>query len=117
MPKRIAIVAASVVATIVLTVGLAAAGFGPTITRGSVADAAGSTDTAEAAVTPTKPKVVYVKPAPKPKTIVIDQQPQAKATVKTQAAPKTTRSVRAVRREREDDDRYEHEHESERGDD
>ncbi len=113
---RIAIVAASVVATIVLTVGLAAAGFGPSNIRGSVADA-GTTDSAEAAVTLTKPKVVYVKPAPKPKTIVVDEKPPAKTTVGSQAPRKATTSVRAVRREREDDDRYEHEHESERGDD
>ncbi len=110
MPQRLAIIAASLAATIVLTVGLVAAGFGPSPRPSNVAAKAPESAAKEAAPPNLEPEVVYIKPAPKPKTVVLKQQAQAK-----QSAPaKSRKKVVQVRQVRSDDDRYEdREHERE----
>lgn len=96
MPQRLALAVASVVATIVLVFGLAAAGFGaPSATDGS-ADAV-SADATDAAL---EPEIVYIKPAPSPKTIVLKKK--ARAAKAANAANKS--GTNTVEREREDRD-------------
>ncbi len=80
MPQRLALAAASVVATIVLTVGLVAAGFGPLADAdrpASAADDLAAADLAAEAEADLKPEVVYIKPAPSPKTIVLKKRGEA----------------------------------------
>lgn len=122
MIKSIAITAAGISAAIVLTVGLAAAGFGP---RPTGADPAGPEVLAAplTAASPTaeptlEPEIVYVKPAPAPRTVVVERQTASGDT----STSRTSVQTRAVRGERDDDDgedREDHEdHEDhERGDD
>ncbi len=102
MPQRLALIAAAAAATIVLAVGLAAAGFVPVARPGEPAVAAfdSATITTEAAP---EPEVVYVKPAPSPKTVVVQKPSKAATSSKSSTTP--TRVVRNVRRE--SDDRYE----------
>ena len=119
MIRQLAIAATGIGAAILLTVGLAAAGFGP---RPAGVDPAGTEvlaqpfTAASSTAEPTlEPEIVYVKPAPAPKTVVVERQAAASST-STSRSSAQTRPVRAVR---EDDDRYEREDhdEYERGDD
>lgn len=119
MIKQVAITAAGIGAAIVLTLGLVAAGFGP---RPAGADPAGTEvlaaplTAAAALAEPTlEPEIVYVKPAPAPKTVVVERQTATRST----AASRSSAQTRPVRAVRDDDDRYEREDhdEYERGDD
>ena len=84
MIKQVAITVAGIGAAIVLTVGLVAAGFGP---RPAGVDPAG-TEVLAAPLTATSPtaeptleaEVVYVKPAPAPKTVVVERQTATRTT-------------------------------------
>lgn len=127
MIKPIALTAAGISAAVVLTVGLVAAGFGP---RPAVSNPAGTEVPAAPpmAVSPTAEptlgaEIVYVKPAPAPKTVVVERQTATRNTAAIRSSSQT-RPVRAERQdddrdEREDDDRDEREDhdEYERGDD
>ncbi len=125
MPQRLALITASVVATIVLTVGLVAAGFVPVPRAGQAVEAASNvspTVTEDATQPSAEPEVVYIKPAPKPKTVVVEQPVSTKSSAsrKNASAPRTT----SVNTKRGDDDASErstdgreHEHEHERDDD
>ncbi len=90
MPQRLALVVATVAATIVLTIGLVVAGFAPVPGSGGIQSAAvaldgdlatdGRADPELTNEAPLEPEVVYVKPAPTPQTIVLKKQaPAAKA--------------------------------------
>ncbi len=111
MPQRLAIIAASVVATIVLTVGLVAAGFAPPSDSASVAAKPEAQAASAASGSALEPKVVYVKPAPKPKTIV--RKKQATAGRATVSSTRTKTVVAAPRRS--DDDHGERHERGERG--
>lgn len=117
MRQRLAIAISSLVAAGVLAVGLSAAGFGPGST------VAGDDQSADAALASSdgqleaaEPEVVYVKPAPPPKTVVKVKRTKSKA---NRANTRQTTTVRSVEREheREDDHEREREHEYEREDD
>ena len=106
MIKRLAITAAGISAAIVLTVGLVAADLGP---RPAGADPAGTEMLATplTAASPTlEPEIVYVKPAPAPRTVIVERQTAAGST-STSRGSAQGRPVRAVRDH--DDDREDHE--------
>jgi len=119
MIKSIAITAAGIGAAIVLTVGLVAAGFGP---RPAGVDPAGAEVLAAPlmAVSPTaeptlEAEIVYVKPAPAPKTVVVERQTATRNTAASRSSAQT-RPVRAVRDDDDRDEREDHD-EYERDDD
>ncbi len=108
MPQRLALITASVVATIVLTVGLVAAGFVPLPRPDQAVEAASNVSTAvtDDALQPSaEPEIVYIKPAPKPKTVVVEQPVAAKNPVakKAPSGPRTT----ATPARHDDDDAHE----------
>ena len=124
MRQRVAIAISSLVAAAVLAVGLTAAGFGPApqAALGEEAELAVTDATVDVAEPDeiTEPEVIYVKPAPKPKTVVVKKR------VKQQPASSSgsaSRKVVRASRSHDDDDRAEHrrerehEHEHEREDD
>ena len=120
MIKRLAITVAGISAAIVLTVGLAAAGFGP---RPAGVDSAGTEvlaaplTAAAPTVEPTlEPEVIYVKPAPAPKTVVVERQTAAGST-STSRSNALSRPVRAVREDDDRDEREDDEESHERDDD
>ncbi len=91
MPQRLALITASVMAVIVLTVGLVAAGFVPAPRPDQAVEAASNVSadtTGDALQPPVEPKVVYIKPAPKPKTVVVDQPVTTRS-----STPRTTSSA------------------------
>jgi hypothetical protein len=99
MRQRLAIAVSSLVAAAVLAVGLSAAGFGPNARTVAVDDVpetvgAGADEQTET----TDPEVVYVKPAPSPKTVVKVKQARSKDDSRT-----TRRTTRARSEERDDD--------------
>jgi hypothetical protein len=109
MIKQVAITVAGIGAAIALTVGLVAAGFGP---RSAGADPAGTevpaaplTAAAPTAEPTLEPEIVYVKPAPAPKRVVVERQTAAGST-STSRGNAQSRPVGAVR---DDDHRYERE--------
>jgi hypothetical protein len=132
MIERLAITAVGIAATVVLTVGLVAAGFAP---RQGEADAsaalideamlAAAQASAEATEDPTfEPEVVYVKPAPARETVVVQRQASVQGSSSGRSADaRPVRSVRSSgsddRSEREDrEDRDDHEDREDReGDD
>lgn len=104
MIQRLAITAAGITAAVVLTVGLVAAGFVPGSSRppedaALAADAAPGVDSAD--VQGSEPEVVYVKPAPKPRTIVVEKQ-AGRTSVAARQSGATPRTVRAQGEDRED---------------
>ena len=110
MRQRIAIAISSITAAAVLAIGLTAAGFGPG--NGLAATELPAED--EVAAQPPEPEIVYVKPAPKRKTVVVTEKVQKSSVAKTRAnQPKPVRRA-TVRSTREHDDEHEHEHERER---
>lgn len=126
--QRLAIAISSSTAAIFLAVGLSAAGFGPLPRQapldGQVESVAAGVADDQSIATPT-PEVVYIAPAPSPRTVVVPRRVAAngQATRKASDASKR-RSTRAVRRddderehEREHDDDREREHEREHDDD
>ena len=123
MPQRIALFAASAVATILLAVGLAAAGFVPLPHGGESAAAApdaATTAAEQAGQLPVEPETVYVKPAPKPKTIVVEKPAAAKASTPRKASPVSrTGTTRSIHRDDDESEKGEdgREREYERGDD
>ena len=121
MRQRLAIAVSSLVAAGVLAVGLTAAGFGP----GSrtdfdpAAQVVAAEAVAETPVETIEPEVVYVKPAPKPKTVVVKKRVTASSsaagTRAGAASPKSNRvsATRVRDDEREHEREREHEHERE----
>ncbi len=111
MSQRLAITVSSLAAAGVLAVGLTAAGFGPG--NRTDFDPAAQVVAAEAAAgTPvenTEPEVVYVKPAPKPKTVVVKKRVTAKSGA-TGAASANSSRVSATR-VRDDEREHGREHE------
>ena len=85
MIERLAITAVGIAATVVLTVGLVAAGFAPRQGESDASAAlideallAAAQASAEATEDPTlEPEVVYVKPAPARETVVVQRQASA----------------------------------------
>jgi hypothetical protein len=124
MVKRIAIVVGGMAAAAVLTVGLVVAGLGPVRPSGPETVVAASEDTdapVQAAADLREPEVVYVKPARKQRTIVVER-PTAKVSSNAGTASSRVRTVR-VRSEREDreyredrEDREDHEDREDRED-
>jgi hypothetical protein len=116
MRQRIAITISSLVAAAVLAVGLTAAGFGPEprSALGEEADLAATDATLAIAETedPTEPEIIYVKPAPKAKTVVVKKR--VKQQRASNAGSTGNRQVRATRYDDDDDDRAEHRREHER---
>jgi hypothetical protein len=102
MIQRLAIVVAGAAAVVVLTVGLVAAGFAPG-PRQDTATADIQIAAAPVAAEPSfAPDVVYVKPAPKRKTVVVERQaPRSSASIPRIGQ---TRLVDQVRPARGDDD-------------
>jgi hypothetical protein len=131
MRQRLALIISGTVTAAVLAVGLSAAGFGPS-SGFATDDGAGADGTVTAADAAPEPEVVYVKPAPKRKTVVVTRQvAQRDTSAKSgtsakraksgpgarsgKASKSGTKSKSAPPRHREDDDRYEDEkHEDER---
>jgi hypothetical protein len=111
MFERLAITAVGVTATVVLTVGLAAAGFAPRGAEQAVSvDAAllaAEASAAPSAMATLEPEVIYIKPAPTPRTVVVERQ-----TATSDGPPgrgsSDTRPVRLVRGD-DDDDRWDRE--------
>jgi hypothetical protein len=131
MIERLAITAVGVAATVVLTVGLVAAGFAPRqgepdVSATLVDDALLAAAQASALATedPTlEPEVVYVKPAPARETVVVQRQASAQGSSAGRISDaRPVRSVRSSgsddRMEREDrEDREDEDHEGREGDD
>jgi hypothetical protein len=105
MRQRLAIAISGVVAAGVLTVGLAAAGFGPE-PRPDVR-AAVDAEAVDRTVEDTEPEVVYIKPAPTPETVVVTKR----AKPADGGSGSASRQVRAAR-SGDDDDEAEHRRES-----
>jgi hypothetical protein len=113
MRRRIAIAISSLVAAAVLAVGLAASGFGPE-PRSTPAEAAGTdvaeSVTAESMVADVEPEVVYIKPAPKPETVVVKKRVSGSVAGNAGKGSERVRSRRSA--EDDDDDRGEHRREA-----
>ncbi len=110
MPQRLALLAATVTATIVLTVGLVAAGFGPAPQTGQAADAGPDEQTAASEAVPERslePRIVYIKPAPTPKTVVLRKQATPGTSRPTDSRAQPARAARQESQEREREDRDE----------
>ena len=115
MIQRLAIVVAGAAAVIVLSVGLVAAGFAPRASQDPATSDAQLAAAPVAAVPSLEPEVVYVKPAPKRKTVVVERQaPGSSVASRSGAQTRQVVSVRPARHydddgEREDrEDREEH---------
>jgi hypothetical protein len=93
MRQRLALATAGVLAMMALTVGLVLAGFAPA-NPDSNGDPATRIAAAADAAAPqaVEPQVVYIKPAPTPKTIVVNK-PAKQTTSKTSATRKVTTTV------------------------
>jgi hypothetical protein len=112
MRKAVVLAVSLLAAASVLTVGLAAAGFAPPPRASSagnldvISDEGANVAQAKATL---EPEVVYVKPAPKPKTVVVKRQVRRATTARSSRSTSASRSttVRRASREREDDDRRE----------
>ena len=121
MIKSLAITVAGVTAATALAFGLVAAGFGPRTDVAGPADGGPFVEAlavAPATADPTlAPEVVYVKPAPPQRTVVVERQTATGSTA-TGRDSTQVRPVRAVRDEgrSEREDRDDHE-EREWGDD
>jgi hypothetical protein len=107
MIQRLAIVAAGAAAVIVLSVGLVAAGFAPGASQ-DLATADTQLATAPVAAEPSlDPEVVYIKPAPKRKTVVVERQaPRSSAAMRSGAQTRQVASVRPAR-DYDDDGEFE----------
>jgi hypothetical protein len=110
MIQRLAITIAGIAATVVLTVGLVAAGLVPASSSDPLAEPAvpaldATVANDDGAV---EPAVVYVKPAPKPKTVVVEKPAARRAIAGSQPVLRTD-AVRFEREEREDHEGQDHE--------
>jgi hypothetical protein len=102
MPQRLALAAAAVAATVVLAVGLVAAGFAP-VPAGQPAAASLEQPASDQAATPSlEPEVVYVKPAPAPKTVVLEQRAS-----RSGSSASRTSTVRSEERDHDAEERAE----------
>lgn len=111
MPQRLALAAAAVAATVVLAVGLVAAGFAP-VPAGQPAAASLEQPASDLeAEQSLEPEVVYVQPAPTPKTIVLEQRAQATRSGSTSSRTTTVRSEEREHEAEERDERREDERE------
>ena len=100
---RLSIAISSAVAACFLAAGLSVASYGPLVRPGveDAPPALGQADTDVDADLANKPRVVYVKPAPKPKTVVVTRR----APVSETAARSTDqRRVSSTRWDDDDDD-------------
>ena len=93
MRQRLAIAISSLVAAAVLVVGLTVAGFGPE--QRSATGEEVEAVAAETTVEDTEPEIVYIKPAPKPKTVFVKKPVQQKATGSAKKNTKRTRTTRS----------------------
>jgi hypothetical protein len=112
MFERLAITAVGVAATVVLTVGLVAAGFTPRSAEPDAAIDAALLAAAQASADPSadptlEPEIVYIKPAPTPRTVVVERRTTTRDVSSGQGSS-DTRPVRLVRGD-DDDDRWERE--------
>lgn len=112
MFERLAIAAVGVTATVVLTVGLVAAGFTPRSADPDTSIDAALLAAAQASADPSadptlEPEIVYVKPAPTARTVVVQRQTVARVDSSGRGSA-DTRPVRLVRGD-DDDDRWERE--------
>lgn len=117
MFERLAITAVGVGATVVLTVGLVAAGFAPrsgepatSIDAALLAAQASAGPSADATL---EPQIVYVRSAPARRTVVVERQAVA-AEGSSESGMSDTRSVRLARDD-DDTDRWEREDHDGRG--
>jgi hypothetical protein len=118
MVQRLAITVGGIAATVVLTVGLVAAGFVPGSSPATLADPASAAgeDTATTAGDQIEPEIVYVKPAPKARTIVVER-PAGRRSIAATRPVSRTRTVRIEREDREDrEDRNDREDREDRED-
>jgi hypothetical protein len=117
MARTIILALAGLAASLALAVGLTAAGFAPKTTPAEAAPPA-LADPAVDASTPQKTagtEVVYVKPAPKPRTIVktvVDRPQRGTDYVAARPQRVARNTARAERDDREDGGREREEHES-----
>lgn len=105
MVKRIGIAVGSIAAAAVLTVGLVVGGFVPVPRGGPETAEAASQDTVtpvQASAERREPKVVYVKPARKQRTIVVERPATISSNAGTPTARVRTVRVRSEREDRED---------------
>jgi hypothetical protein len=102
MIQRLAIVVAGAAAVVVLTVGLVVAGFAPRPSQDTATADIQLAAAPVAAAPSLEPEVVYVKPAPKRKTVVVERQ-APRSSVVVPRGPQT-RLVNQVRPARGDDD-------------
>lgn len=112
MRQRLALSISVLAAAGVLAIGLSAAGFGPTAQPDR--DEVPNEPTVLATEQAIEPEVVYVKPAPKPKTVVKTQR--VKASASNSGTRRTTRAKaasREIEREYEREERHEREHDDE----
>jgi hypothetical protein len=113
MRQRLAFAISILAAAGVLAVGLTAAGFAPQPRSdgGTVAEAADvEMPATEGTAARTDPEIVYIKPAPEPKTVVVKKRVQAPASSSRSTSTRAVRTTRASG----DDDRYEREGSHER---
>jgi hypothetical protein len=110
MRQRLAIAISAIVAAAVLAVGLTAAGFAPE-PRPAAAEAAES-PAIEAAVEDLEPEIVYLKPAPKPKTVVVKKRVEDRASGSAGQGSQRLRASRSGDESDDDEDRREHRRES-----
>jgi ABC-type antimicrobial peptide transport system permease subunit len=102
MRQRLAIAISGLVAAAVLAVGLTAAGFAPE-SRSVAAEVPDVTPVESVErVDELEPEVVYVKPAPEPKTVIVTKR--AKSATKSKKNTAASRNTRQVRAARSDDD-------------
>lgn len=106
MRQRLAITIGGLAAAGVLAVGLGAAGFAPAARPDPGPDQAEAV--VEAADPTIEPEVVYVKPAPPPKTVIVTERTRAAG---SRSGNRQATRVRVA--EHEDDDRRERHHERE----
>ena len=103
MIQRLAITIAGIAATIVLTVGLVAAGLVPASSSDALAEPVLPALDAKVAADSgaVEPDVVYVRPAPKPKTVVVEKPAERRSIAGSQPVVRTD-TVRFEREDRED---------------
>lgn len=113
MPQRLAITVAGIAAAIVLTVGLVAAGFAPMADPDQPVGSVASEVVVDGIDPPTLPvsaEVVYVEPAPTPETIGL-------AEVASTASDSSSRLIRVVGVDEEDDGQEREDHDEREDDD
>lgn len=96
MRQRLAITISSAAAAVVLAVGLSLAGFGP-VNRSSASEDGAPEAAAAVHRSSVEPEVVYIEPAPPPRTVTVNED-------RARSAASSTRQDRSVARTGFDDD-------------